>query len=417
VRVLDGNSSEIKTRKDFEIPKNSVLAVSDSIAREVADYLRKQVGDQVRIRQERSRTSNVAAWTALQRAEKVRKDAIAQAASGDSSSSKVNFARADSLLMQAESLDKDWVDPVAQRSVVALARARVTSDPLEAKPWIDRGLADANRALASDPRNVDALEARGNLRYLAWILSLASTQREAAALLDSAEADLSKAVSITPSKADAWFILSNVYAQKDDPIKAKTAAQRAYEEDTYLSGADKVLWRLYATSYNLEQFPDAVKYCAEGGRRFPDSPLFVQCRLWLFTTRAVVPSADTAWAYYGKLAKLTPSRQWDFEQHQFQMLVAAAIARSGNQDSARKVLRRARPDSKTDPQGGLSGLEAFIWTLVGTPKDTTEAIDLLRRYLTANPQHRAGYANATLWWWTGLKTDRRFQDLVGTGTR
>jgi len=97
------------------------------------------------------------------------------------------------------------------------------------------------------------------------------------------------------------------------------------------------------------------------------------------------------------------------------MLVAAAVARAGGLDSARKLIVGARPDSKVDPQGGLSGMEAFIWTLLGTPQDTLESLNVLRRFLSANPQHRAGYAESQSWWWKGLKTRPEFIQLVGSG--
>ena len=96
------------------------------------------------------------------------------------------------------------------------------------------------------------------------------------------------------------------------------------------------------------------------------------------------------------------------------MLVAASLARAGKQDSARKLLRASRADAQIDPQGTLQGIEAFVWTLVGTSADTTEGLDVLKRFLTVNPQHRAGYAESQSWWWTGMKTDPRFTSLVGT---
>jgi hypothetical protein len=95
------------------------------------------------------------------------------------------------------------------------------------------------------------------------------------------------------------------------------------------------------------------------------------------------------------------------------MLVAAALARAGGLDSARKVLKGARPDSKVDPQANLSAPEAFIWTLFGTPQDSLEAINVLRKFLSANPQHRAGYAESENWWWKGLKTRPDFIAMVG----
>jgi tetratricopeptide (TPR) repeat protein len=349
----------------------------------------------------------------VQRAEKLRKDGETQAARGDTAASRNSFAVADSLLTQATDLDKNWTEPLVRRAAVAMSRVRVSREPLDAKPWLDKGIDEANQVIAREPRNADALELRGMLRYGRWARALASNPRHATALLDSAQADLSEAVRIAPSKADSWSVLSEVYGQKDDPINAKVASQRAYEEDAFLSGADMVLWRLYATSYDLEQFADAVKYCDEGARRFPENRLFVRCKLWLYTTRTVAPNPDTAWVYYERLRRLTPARQWEFAQHEYRMVVAAALGRAGALDSARKVLIAARPDSKIDPQGSLAGPEAFIWTLFGTSRDSAEAINVLRKFLSANPHHRAGYAETTNWWWKGLKTRPDFIALVG----
>jgi eukaryotic-like serine/threonine-protein kinase len=415
VRFVDGNSGTDIDRKSFEQPKGDVFAMRDNLASEVAVFLRERVGQEVRLRETRAGTSNVAAWTIVQRAEKLRKDGETQAAKGDTAASRASFAAADSLLTQATGLDQNWTEPLVRRAAVALSRVRVSREPLDAKPWLEKGIAETNQVIAREPRNADALELRGMLRYGQWTRALATNPRHSNALLDSAHADLSEAVKIVPAKADSWNVLSEVYGQKDDPINAKVASQRAYEEDAFLSGADMVLWRLYATSYDLEQFADAVKYCDEGARRFPENRLFIRCKLWLYTTRAVTPNPDDAWRYYERLSRVTPARQWEFAQHEYRMLVAAALARAGGLDSARKVLIGARPDSKVDPQGSLSGAEAFIWTLFGTAKDSAEAINVLRRFLSANPHHRAGYAESQSWWWKGLKSRPDFMALVGSG--
>ncbi len=250
------------------------------------------------------------------------------------------------------------------------------------------------------------------LRYRQWVLSLAPSAREAPKLLDSAEANLVAAVAKNPAKANAWNTLSAIYSQKDNSVQAKVAATRAFEADAYLTGTDKLLWRLYVTSYDLEQFPDAVKYCEEGGKRFPQNAAFVRCRLWLQTTRYVPPNPTEAWKEYDRLKQLSTPNEWELLQHEGQMLVAAALARTGQLDSASKVLVRARPDASVDPNGSLVGVEAFIRTLFGTKQDTTEAIQLLSRYVSANPAHRAGYAESQSWWWKGLKRDPRFEELV-----
>jgi hypothetical protein len=132
----------------------------------------------------------------------------------------------------------------------------------------------------------------------------------------------------------------------------------------------------------------------------------------MFTTGAVKPDVTAAKREEAKLRELSAP---ELHQVQAKMVVAATVGRAGNPDSARKLLLAARPDAQTDPQGQLAGFEAFLWTLLGTPQDTSEAIAVLTRYVSANPQHRHGYAESKSWWWQGLKEDPRFIRLVGSG--
>jgi tetratricopeptide (TPR) repeat protein len=219
-------------------------------------------------------------------------------------------------------------------------------------------------------------------------------------------------VTSDPSRASAWSSLAFVYYQKPDLVEATLAARRAYEEDAYLSEAPDILWRLYNTAYDNEQFVDAVHWCDEGRRRFPESPRFVQCQLWLFTTPARAPDGAAAWRLVDELKKRTPTREWPYTGREAQMLVAAALGRAGQLDSARRVLERARADADVDPERELVGTEAFIRTLLG---DRDEAIRLIKVYLTTHPEHRAGLAASQSWMWRSLRDDPRYKALVGTG--
>jgi serine/threonine-protein kinase len=413
VVFVDGNSGANIESESFDQPKQNLLAARDSLAAKVATYLRGAIGKQVEVREQRSATNNVAAWTLLQRALKLKRDGEDQASKADTAASQRSFADADALLAQAEPMDSKWVDPISERSGVALAQAAAAGGALAAKPFIENGIGHANRALALDPRNADALDYRGKLKYAKWRYALAANPREAKTILNDAQTDLKAAVAAKPSKASAWAQLSQIYNQQDDFTQAKLAAMRAYEEDAFLNGTDKVLWRLYATSYDLEQFPDAVKYCDEGGRRFPTNPLFVRCRLWLLTTTAVAkPDIPAAWRDYAKLQGLSTPKEWVYQQHEAKMLIGAGLAKAGLQDSARKLLVSARADKTADPTGELLSIEAFIRTLFNDPKDTDESFRLLQSYLSANPAHQAGLAESQSWWWKRLKQDPRFAELV-----
>jgi len=412
VLLIDGNSGDKVGEESFEQPSGNILAAQDSVAAKVSIMLRKRIGSEVAVKEARSRTGNAAAWTLFQRAQRARKDADQQLSHADTAGAEKNFATADSLLAAAAALDGSWADPVVARSAVALSRAQAATNAIEAKPWIEKGLSEVEPILAKRPREAGALEMRGNLRYLKWLYSLADNSRERVALLDGAEQDLSLAVEIDGTRAGAWSTLSTVYSQKDDNSKAKTAALKAYEEDAYLTNTDELLWKLYATSYDLEQFPDAVKYCQDGGRRFPDNPRFIRCKLWLLTVKAVKPDVDQAWKDYARLQQLTPAQAWKLRQLEARMLISAGLARSNMRDSALKVIATARPDAADDKEGQLAGIEAFVRTLFGTPADTTAAFEILNRYVSGSPQHRAGLAESQSWWWKGLKEDRRFNALV-----
>jgi eukaryotic-like serine/threonine-protein kinase len=413
VRLIDGASGDQKFDESFEQASANIVQAQDSVATRVAEMLRNYIGSQVALKEARSGTTNAEAWTLYQRAQRTRKDADAMLANADSANAAKLFALADSLLAAAGGLDRSWIDPIVAQSSISLARARAALTPSAAEPLIDKGIAQAEQALAKKARDAGALEMRGTLRYSKWAYGFADNPAERTALLNGAEQDLSQSVSIDPARASAHAMLSTVYSQLDDTNKAKIEAQRAYEQDAYLSNTDEVLWKLYATSYDLEQWRDAEKYCADGGQRFPDNPRFVRCRLWLLTVKSVTPNPDQAWADYARLEKVTPPRSWRVRQYEARMLVAAGLARAGLKDSARAVMRRSRIDPADDKEGELAGIEAFIWTLIGAPADTAEAFNVLGRYVSGSPQHRALLAESQSWWWRGLKQDRRFNDLVG----
>ena len=413
VRLVDGASGADVERQSFQWPKGDVLRVRDSVAAQVAGFLRRRLGEEIRLREERAGTRNVAAWVLVQQAARESRDAQALAGRDSLAAALGDLRRADSLLAQAEQLDPNWPQPIVSRAAVAYRESRLLqTSPTRAAPAIDRGLGHAERALRLDPKNADALELRGTLRYLRYLLHLDRDPAEAEKLLADAERDLRDAVRINPAQASAWSTLSHLDYQKPDFVNAKIDAQRAYSADAYLSVADQIVWRLFTTSYDLEQFADGAHWCDEGQRRFPTNPWFVKCRLLLMTSDAQPPDPAQAWRLVGQLAKLTPEKQWPGDRLEAQMWVAAVLARAGLADSARHLLARSiDEDAKVDPERELLDRAAFAYTLLG---DRDNAIRLLQEQIAANPQHRVGLARMSHWWWRSLRNDRRFQDLVGT---
>jgi eukaryotic-like serine/threonine-protein kinase len=411
IKLVDGGSGADFERASFEQSAGNLLAVQDTLAQKVASLIRSRLGEEIRLRTQRGRTRNIDAWALVQRAARHQKTAEELAEKGDSLGLDREFRTADSLLASAEPLDPTWAEPIVDREMIAYRRSRLSADdPLKAGRWIDTGLGHAERALKLAPEDPDALELRGDLRYWRWLLGLAPDPAQAKALLASAQADLEAAVKIAPSQAGAWSTLSHLYNQNGDQVDVKLAARRAYEEDAYLSNADVILSRLFYSSYDLGQFSDAGRWCDEGKSRFPQNDKFVECRLWLMTTKGAEPDIPLAWRLADTLIQRTPEGKREFQRHNSQMIVAAILARAGLKDSARHVAVRSRGTPELDPTRDIELFGAFAYTLMG---DKVEALKSLKVYLAANPERRANLAEDSGWWFRSLQEDPRFKELVG----
>ncbi len=400
VRLVDGQSGADLSRTSREMPANDVLAVQDTLVQETARQIRAQLGQEIQLRQQRRGASDVRAWTAVQQAARLR-----------SSANEADLNAADSLLASAETLDPQWPEPVIARAAVAYRRSRLAADDqVAAAKWIGVGMGHIERALNLVPQDPDALELRGNLKYWRWLLSLAPDPNEAKELLASAQEDLETAVRIAPSQAGAWATLSHLKYQTGNLIDVKLAAQRAYEEDAYLSNADVVLSRLFFASYDLGQFTDAQHWCNVGQTRFPANVKFIECQLYLLTSRAKEPDVGLAWRLADSLVKLASEQDREYIRLNGRMMVAATLARANLPDSARRLAQRSRGNNEVDPTRDLVFAAAFVHTLLG---DTTPAVDALKEYLVANPEKRTSLAEDPTWWFRPLENNASFRELVG----
>ena len=403
LRLVDGASGADFERASFEQPTGSLLAVQDTLTQQVARLIRMRLGEEIRVREQRQQTKSIDAWLLVQQAARHQKTAEVAAAKADTAAYTKEFRTADSLLALAEPRDSSWDGPVIARGWVAYRQSRLGGDDqLLAARWIEKGLAFADQALKLNPQDPDALELRGDLRYWKWLLSLTPDPTEARALLKSAREDLEAATKVAPSQAGAWATLSHLYYQTGNLVDVKLAAQRAYEQDAYLSNADVVLSRLFYASYDLGQFSDAVQRCDEGQRRFPQDAKFVECQLYLLTSRSGTQCAARL-AAVGLARKTTPEREREYEQLNSHMMVAAVLARAGMADSARHVAERSRGRPEIDPTRDLLYAEAFVRTLLG---DKVEAVKALKVYLAANPEKRAGFVDDPSWWFRGWRMTR-----------
>jgi serine/threonine-protein kinase len=413
ISLVHGQSGASLERASFRVPKGDFLHARDSLARSVAELLRRRLGAEVALQEQQQGTSSVEAWTLVQRAEKAEKDAEQLTTGGSPDGANKRLAEADSFAMLAAQADPKWPDPLVTRAGIAYRQARLSRDATKTTEFIQQGVARADSALRIDSLNPLALEMRGTLRFYKITKGFVPNQNEAQKIIAGAEKDLREAVRIAPRQATAWNTLSALqYYGKSDVPESYLDAQKAYEADAYLRAAPDIVWRLYATSYDLEQFPNAMRWCAEGRDRFPKDPRFRLCQLHLMITKAVEPEPARAWRLVSELTQLTPQQDTAAQRRLGQIFTAIVLGRAGLRDSAEHVLERSRAGTDIDPRGELIGYEALARTFLG---EHNQAITLLERYLTAHPEHRAGFAKVNSWWWRDLQKDPRFKIVAGMG--
>jgi TolB-like protein len=413
-RIYDGESgADLGRRANVSIPTDSVLRGLDDLVEMITRFLRQQVGEEIEVRDLAAGTNSTAAWTLVQRAERLRKQAE-EADVEDSVEAVGNLARADSLLRLAEEADPGWSQPTIDRGWIAYERARYYERGFAEVPWLDSAVALADSALSKNPRmpNLRALALRGTARYRYWQLEALTDPDRQAELLARAREDLEvvrDGAAADPALVPALVTLSNLYYDLPTPDVpgAQLLAAEAYEEDAYLANAPAILRTLTWTHMDRESLTQARRWCAEGYRRFPAQWRFTHCRLWLLATPAGQPDVAEAHRLAALLDSLTGDRE--FPRVEAELLVGGVLARAGLADSARTVIDRAHQavSREFDPDLDLYAVEAYVRTLVD---DDDTAIDLLKEYVAANPGHDFSQRLGT-WWWRSLRDNPRFREL------
>ena len=412
LNLVEGWSGAPIQRASFTVARGEFLKARDSLATVVANLLRHKLGEEIHLREQQNSTSSVEAWSLVQRSEKATKEAEELVAAGKPDAAEQRLAEADSFAALAAQADPRWPQPFANRAAVAFRLARLSRVPTKTTALIQQGVERAEQALAIDSLNPYALEMRGTLEYFKILKGFVPNPNDAKRLIDDAERDLREAVRIAPRQASAWYMLSVLQYGKQDVPDSYLYAQRAYEADAYLRAAPNIVWALYSTSYDMEQFPNAIHWCDEGRSRFPKDARFTLCRLNLLLTKAYDPNPAEGWRLTDEFTRLMPQQDSAFARRMAEMYVASVIARAGLRDSSHHVMERARAGADIDPRGELMALEALARTFLG---EHDKAISLLEQYLTSHPEHRAGFGKVNAWWWRDLQKEPRFKILAGMG--
>ncbi len=411
VAMVDAASGDEIEATTLTVSRADPLVLQVNLANQVAQFLRLRLGEEIRRTAARAETRNTQAWELVQQAKELSFDVGTMLSAGDTALSTRTLEKADSFLAVAAAKDRKWTAPIIERGWLVWEQRNIAGfEKGPAAQWTARGIELANQAMRLRPDDPEALHLRGTMRYIRWVLNLDPAPLTADQLLAGAEQDLrAGSAASNPNRASALALLSHLLLRKSEPVDGKLAAMQAYEVDPYLTEAPSVLWRLFASSLDLEDAAEATKWCQEGYRRFPKNSAFIECQISLYALRGQKPDVAKLWRLLDQNVALYPPAQREYRRRRGSLLVAMALANTVHKDSARAVALRARAGADVDPTRDLIYVEILLRNLLG---DRDEAIQLLKLYLVTNPQDRATIARDSTWWWRGLREDPEFRQLI-----
>jgi TolB-like protein len=398
VQLIDAATNAHIDSRTVEQPAATQLVLLDEVSREVEEFLRERLGEEIRLREIREGTESPEAWTLVSGAELLIDDAALLEQARDKVGAHQTYARADLLLARAQEADPEWSLPTVKRGWVVFRRAKVgkASPAAYDGELLAQAMAYANDALDQTPGDPAALELRGTARsYSGW----GGGTSDAAAEWTAAEGDLRAAVEANPGAARAWAELSVLLFQMGRTDEAGLAAKRAVEADAFHEMDKDLVFILAYYALQHGEFIEARRLTTLGRERYPTEPTFPAIELLVLASPAAPePEIGHTW----RLAKLLEEQLPEMAS-QWELLVASALVRAGLPDSARAVISRA-----SDPADATAlNYEANARLLLG---DRDEAIRLLARYLEMLPQRRGQVATDP--WWESLRGDPDFETLL-----
>jgi DNA-binding SARP family transcriptional activator/TolB-like protein len=393
VQLVDTNRKAHLESRTIIRPLGDLFSLERAVGQEVSGFLRRRLGEEIRVGQAAAETKSAAALGLVLRAEQLRDDAarlVRRHHPLDAASAAQLLQRADSLLAAAQAADPAWTRPALLRGFTDLSRSGIARGA-ERTRLVRSAEAHARAVLQREPRSARALELRG--RALWQAAGESSDTAGVARRLELAERDLRAAVEADSAGASGWAALSQILRVRGRFAESDLAARRALERDAWLEDANEILVRLYFSAMAQGDYAAARQSCAQGHAQFAGDRRFVECRLTLLREDpALRPDAAQAWALVAELDRLDPPARAREEGRAYSPIfrraaAAAVLARAGASDSARAVLARARAAASADAELRIPFLldEAYVTLLLG---DRAGARRLLDEYLAARPALR-----------------------------
>ncbi|HSL69448.1 MAG TPA: hypothetical protein VK864_04360 [Longimicrobiales bacterium] len=387
VQLIDGATGRVLESRDVHRSWGPALEMRDSVVSDVAVLLRRRMRQEFDFMIRRTETESPHAWEAFQRAQRVFDNFVPLLSVNGVEAAERTLLTADSLLITAEKQDEGWVAPIVLRGRLAMLKSLVAVQRGGARASerirnsLDEALGHANRALAADPDNAEALEFRGTVRYRLRLSGVIRDSREYESAAREAETDLRKAVTVDSLRAQAWAMLGRIKWNTGQFAEAYNASLNSYNADRYYEGTVESVSTLAMAAYEIGRDQEAVSWCNEGRRRFPTHDQFIYCRIALMAVSDVVPvELDTVFALGQHAPTHVPPAQKAIVSMMYRLLGAAAATRLGNRDSLAIVLEDAKRARISDPS--FLWIEAIARLRLG--QDST-AQKLLLAYQRAEP--------------------------------
>ncbi|UCG74862.1 MAG: hypothetical protein JSV95_08850, partial [Gemmatimonadota bacterium] len=399
VQLIDALSNTHIDSRTIEKSETELFALLDEVTEEVQEFLREQLGEEIRFREIRSGTESQEAWTLVSRSDLLVDDGMQLAlAHSDTAAARQTLDRADLALVRAESADPSWVLPTIRRGWLAFNKAKLgrASPASYDGEFLGQAVSFANDALRLAPGDPRALELRGTARfYQGW----GGRTTDADAAWTAAEADLRAAVDADATAARAWAELGRLLLQRGQPEEAGVAGRRAQEADAFMEIAPDLQYNLAYGALERGEHEEAIRLALRGQKAYPQDPVFPAIELLTLATQGPVePDIER-----GSQLSVTLEDKLPQYAAQWQLLLASVLVRAGEADSARAVIARA---SGSDDATAWA-YEAQAHLLLG---DRAAAIGLIARYLERYPQRRQQVAADQ--WWEPLHGDPDFEALL-----
>ncbi len=317
-------------------------------------------------------------------------------------------ASADSALAKVEALDENWREPIVARAWLAYRTARLigASDENFARPSMP-GLAHAERALKKAPGDADAIEARGTLHYWQWLNNLTPNPTAANALLASAEQDLRASIAADQRRATRLERVEPPPVQQAAALAGEArcgggSERRSLPHRRRSHHRTDSLARRPTSAFATRRFVGATRGTV--GSRTTSSSQSASC--WLYTLPG--PKFDMAdvWKTYEQIVQMAPPNRQEFYKLKGKLMVALALVRANQLDSAKALAATSQGDSQVDPTGELMNIAATVYAQAG---DKESALELDREVPTP-PTRTSGHSRRT----TNRGGCRTFAQILAT---